>query len=112
MNDNFWFSLQEGEQILEEQGKVHEDAKTRAQQKELDESEEDAASKLKRTSTMAATAQVRSRVRKLFSFAFFRKFKIQKSKRLVFVHMLYIFRREAISLEMENAVKRDQRLRL
>ena len=41
-------------------GKVHEDAKTRAQQKELEENEEDAASKLKRTSTMAATAQVRS----------------------------------------------------
>ena len=55
---------QEKAQFLEEQGKVHEDAKTRAQQRELEESEEeDAASKLKRTST---TAQVRIRVRKLF----------------------------------------------
>lgn len=50
-------TAKEGEQFLEEHGKVHEDAKTRAQQKELEENEEDAASKLKRTSTMAATAQ-------------------------------------------------------
>ncbi|KAJ7394835.1 hypothetical protein OS493_000670 [Desmophyllum pertusum] len=53
-------TAKEGEQFLEEHGKVHEDAKTRAQQKDLDENEEeeeDAASKLKRTSTMAATAQ-------------------------------------------------------
>ena len=65
----FLFLHQEGAQFLEEQGKVHEDAKTRAQQKELEESEEeDAASKLKRTTTMAATAQVRSTVRKSFSF--------------------------------------------
>lgn len=74
------FSPQEGEQFLEEHGKVHEDAKTRGQQKELEEieeEEEDAAAKLKRTSTMAATAQVRSKVRKLFSFAFFQRFKIQ-----------------------------------
>lgn len=83
MNDYFsFFSPQEGEQFLEEHGKVHEDAKTRGQQKELEEIEdEDAAAKLKRTSTMAATAQVRSKVRKLFSFAFFQRFKIQKSKR-------------------------------
>lgn len=60
MNYDFCFLLQEGEQFLEEHGKVREDAKTRAQQKELEENEEDAASKLKRTSTMAATAQVRS----------------------------------------------------
>lgn len=108
----FLFFIQEGEQFLEEHGKVHEDAKTRAQQKDLDENEEeeeDAASKLKRTSTMAATAQVRSRVRKLVSFASFRKFRIQKSMRVDFVPVLYIFRREAISLEMKNAVKRDQR---
>lgn len=79
-----FFLPQEGAQFLEEQGKVHEDAKTRAQQRELEESEEeDAASKLKRTSTMAATAQVRATVRKLFSFAFCRRFKIQKSRRLV-----------------------------
>lgn len=50
-------TAKEGEEFLEEHGKVHEDAKTRAQQKELEENEEDAASKLKRTSTMAATAQ-------------------------------------------------------
>lgn len=50
-------TAKEGEQFLEEHGKVHEDAKTRAQLKELEENEEDAASKLKRTSTMAATAQ-------------------------------------------------------
>lgn len=50
-------TAKEGEQFLEEHGKVHEDVKTRAQQKELEESEDDAASKLKRTSTMAATAQ-------------------------------------------------------
>lgn len=50
-------TAKEGEQFLEEHGKVHEDTKTRAQQKELEENEEDAASKLKRTSTMAATAQ-------------------------------------------------------
>lgn len=109
------FSPQEGEQFLEEHGKVHEDAKTRGQQKELEEieeeEEEDAAAKLKRTSTMAATAQVRSKVRKLFSFAFFQRFKIQKSKRLVFVPVMYIFRREAISLEMKNAGKHDQRPR-
>lgn len=49
---------QEGEAFLEEHGKLHEDAKTRAQQKELEETEEDATTKLKRTSTMAATAQV------------------------------------------------------
>ena len=85
MNDYFSFLPQEGAQFLEEQGKVHEDAKTRAQQKELEESEEeDAASKLKRTTTMAATAQVRSTtVRKLFSFAFCQRFKLQKSRRLV-----------------------------
>ncbi|XP_078372520.1 uncharacterized protein LOC144656162 [Oculina patagonica] len=51
-------TAKEGEQFLEEHGKVHEDAKTRGQQKELEEIEdEDAAAKLKRTSTMAATAQ-------------------------------------------------------
>lgn len=84
MNDYFSFLPQEGAQFLEDQGKVHEDARTRAQQRELEEDEEeDAASKLKRTSTMAATAQVRSRVRNLFSFAFCQRFKIQKSKRLV-----------------------------
>ena len=84
MNDFSSFLPQEGAQFLEEQGKVHEDAKTRAQQRELEESEEeDASSKLKRTSTMAATAQVRSTVRKLFSFAFSKRFKIQKSSRLV-----------------------------
>lgn len=106
------FSPQEGEQFLEEHGKVHEDAKTRAQQKELEEiEEEDAASKLKRTSTMAATAQVRSKVRKLFGFAFFQTFKIQKPKRLVFVPVMYIFRREAISLEMRSVAKHDRRLR-
>lgn len=83
MNDYFSFLPQEGAQFLEDQGKVHEDARTRAQQRELEEDEEeDAASKLKRTSTMAATAQVRSTVRKLFSFAFCQRFKIQKSKRL------------------------------
>ena len=76
---------QEGAQFLEEQGKVHEDAKTRAQQRELEESEEeDAASKLKRTSTMAATAQVRNQqFESCLSFAFCQRFKIQKSKRLV-----------------------------
>ena len=50
--------FQEGEAFLEEHGGVHENAKTRAQQKEIEESEEDSATKLKRTSTMAATAQV------------------------------------------------------
>lgn len=77
---------QEGAQFLEEQGKVHEDAKTRAQQKELEEiEEEDAASKLKRTSTMAATAQVSEdqQFESRFSFAFCQRFKIQKSMRLV-----------------------------
>lgn len=56
----FYFScrFQEGEAFLEEHGGVHENAKTRAQQKEIEESEEDSATKLKRTSTMAATAQV------------------------------------------------------
>lgn len=50
-------TAKEGEAFLEEHGKVHEDVKTRAQQKELEETEEDATTKLKRTSTMAATAQ-------------------------------------------------------
>lgn len=56
----FYFScrFQEGEAFLEEHGGVHESVKTRAQQKEIEESEEDSATKLKRTSTMAATAQV------------------------------------------------------
>ena len=49
----FYFSclFQEGEAFLEEHGGVHENAKTRAQQKEIEESEEDSATKLKRTST-------------------------------------------------------------
>lgn len=50
-------TAKEGEAFLEEHGGVHENAKTRAQQKEIEESEEDSATKLKRTSTMAATAQ-------------------------------------------------------
>lgn len=85
LNRFFSSLLQEGAQFLEEQGKVHEDAKTRAQQRELEESEEeDAASKLKRTSTMAATAQVRTNSSiVVFSFAFCQRFKIQKSRRLV-----------------------------
>lgn len=50
---------QEGEAFLDSEGGVKEDAKTRAQQKKLEELEEDSPSKMKRTTTMAATAQVR-----------------------------------------------------
>ncbi|XP_015779631.1 PREDICTED: eukaryotic translation initiation factor 5B-like [Acropora digitifera] len=50
-------TVKEGEAFLEEHPKVHGEAKTRAQQKEIEESEEDASIKVKRTSTMAATAQ-------------------------------------------------------
>lgn len=58
MNEFLFLFYQEGEAFLEEHGKVHDEAKTRAQQKEIEETEEDSASKLKRTTTMAATAQV------------------------------------------------------
>ena len=65
---------QEGEAFLEQEGKVHEDAKTRAQQKELEETEEDAASKLKRTSTMQATAQVAIKSSKVVHYLRFHSF--------------------------------------
>ncbi|XP_068696615.1 neurofilament medium polypeptide-like [Montipora capricornis] len=51
-------TAREGETFLEEHGNVHAEAKTRGQQKQIEESaEEDSPSKLTRTSTMAATAQ-------------------------------------------------------
>lgn len=68
--------FQEGEAFLEEHSKVHAEAKTRAQQKEIEESEEDASIKLKRTSTMAATAQVNDQNREsvsLISLSFAQK---------------------------------------
>lgn len=68
--------FQEGEAFLEEHPKVHAEAKTRAQQKEIEESEEDASIKVKRTSTMAATAQVNDQNREsvlLISLSFVQK---------------------------------------
>ena len=58
--------MKEGEAFLENQGKVHENAKTRAQQKDIEENdnveetgeEETSPNKLSRTTTMAATAKV------------------------------------------------------
>jgi len=48
----------EGNAILEKLGKVDEDAKTRAQQKKIeDDSEQEATPKMERTTTMAATAK-------------------------------------------------------
>lgn len=51
-------TFQEGEAYLETKGGVNEDAKTRAQQKELDEITAKEQSELKRTTTMAETAKV------------------------------------------------------
>ncbi|KXJ14269.1 high mobility group nucleosome-binding domain-containing protein 5 [Exaiptasia diaphana] len=56
-------TAKEGEAFLETAGQVHEDAKTRAQQKHIEENAneepaaEDSPSKLARTTTMAATAK-------------------------------------------------------
>ena len=53
--------FQEGAAFLEKVGQVDEDAKTRAQQKKLDdapETEKESEAKLERTTTMAATAKV------------------------------------------------------
>jgi len=52
----------EGNAILEKLGKVDEDAKTRSQQKKIEdeaENESEATPKMERTTTMAATAKVR-----------------------------------------------------
>ena len=78
MDDLFllFIPFQEGEAFLEEHAKVHAEAKTRAQQKEIEESEEDASMKVKRTSTMAATAQVNDQNREsvsLISLSFVQK---------------------------------------
>lgn len=61
----FTFRIKEGEAFLENTGKVHDEAKTRAQQKEIEENanceettEEGSPSKLTRTTTMAETAKV------------------------------------------------------
>lgn len=61
----FFFAscIKEGEAFLETTGKVNENAKTRGQQKEIEENandngEETSPSKLARTTTMAATAKV------------------------------------------------------
>lgn len=53
--------FQEGAAFLEKVGQVDEDAKTRAQQKKLDDvpvTEKESEAKLERTTTMAATAKV------------------------------------------------------
>ena len=108
----FYFScrFQEGEAFLEEHGGVHENAKTRAQQKEIEESEEDSATKLKRTSTMAATAQVYSwsLVRKVADY--FRFFHSNESNAEVnSLSRLFIFRKVVISLVIKSLEKLDQR---
>merc|ERR1719402_949659 len=57
-------TAKEGEAFLETQGKVHDEAKTRAQQKNIEENAncegaegEESPNKLSRTTTMAATAK-------------------------------------------------------
>ncbi|KAK3738108.1 hypothetical protein QZH41_013839, partial [Actinostola sp. cb2023] len=62
-------TAKEGEAFLETQGKVHDDAKTRAQQKQKEENAnceeaegEDSPNKLSRTTTMAATAKEGSEI--------------------------------------------------
>lgn len=60
----FAFRIKEGEAFLETKGKVNENAKTRGQQKEIEEEdtstngEETSPNKLSRTTTMTATAKV------------------------------------------------------
>ncbi|EDO41801.1 predicted protein [Nematostella vectensis] len=60
-------TAKEGEAFLEAQGKLHDDAKTRAQQKELDaepngEEKNETPTKLERTTTMQATAKEGSEI--------------------------------------------------
>ena len=50
--------LQEGAAFLEKHGKVDEDVKTRAQQKQVEEAVDETVPKLARTTTMAETAKV------------------------------------------------------
>ena len=73
--------MKEGEAFLETQGKVHDDAKTRAQQKQKEENAnceeaegEDSPNKLSRTTTMAATAKVPIKSAVKLTFALFLSF--------------------------------------